>query len=140
MSLTVGVNSWATVAESDSYFADMFGRSAWVSFSNTEKEQLLITAYRFINQNSNISIPANSTMDKVKYGQFEMSWYLYGYYDTHEERVALYAQGVREFDISKFGEKLEAPDFPSTIWDYFDDFLTTAGGSIGLINRSLPES
>ena len=136
--ITVGVNSWATVSEADTYFLTSYGRDAWGTFTTATKESLLITAFNLITQSAELAVPAGSTEAIVKQAQYELSWYIYGNWTTHEEREALYAQGVREFDISKFGEKLEAPRLPSRVTSMLNDYITNIGG-FALITRDLPE-
>ena len=123
MALTVGTNSWVTVAEADAYFADHFGRSAWAGLANSVKEQLLISAYRWIQQQAIFSISPTSTADAVKQAQYETAWYIYKYFDNHEDRRALITQGVKRFQISKFEEELEEAGFPKFIKDILKDSL-----------------
>lgn len=137
MALTVGTNSWVTVTEANDYFLTSYGRSVWASLSNSEKETLLISAYNWIQQQSIFSISATSTDSAVKQGQYETSWYIYSYWNQTEDRRALYAQGVREFKISKFSEKLEPPEFPQHIIDILEDFLINLGGGFSTWDRTL---
>jgi hypothetical protein len=44
MALTKGVNSYATVAEADVYFADRLDVAAWTAADETQKAQALVTA------------------------------------------------------------------------------------------------
>lgn len=44
MALAKGVNSYATVAEADSYFEDRLDVAAWTSATATQKAQALVTA------------------------------------------------------------------------------------------------
>jgi len=44
MALSKGVNSYATVAEADAYFADRLDASAWVAADATTKAKALVTA------------------------------------------------------------------------------------------------
>lgn len=136
--ITVGVNSWATVAEADTYFSTSYGRDAWGTFTTASKESLLITAFNVIRQSPVLNVPVSSTDELVKQAQYEMAWYIYGNWTTHQERESLYAQGVREFDISKFGEKLEAPQLPARVTSILDDYITNIGG-FAVITRDLPE-
>lgn len=140
MALTVGVNSWVTVVEADAYFSERWGASEWSTLTNNQKEQLLITAYRWIQAQAGYTISAAATADKVKQAQYEAAWYLYRYYESHEERRALYAQGVREFEISKFTEKLERPEFPQDIAELLEDYADSLGGSFPMFNRDLSQN
>lgn len=137
MALTVGVNSWATVAEADTYFNDRFNASAWSGFTNTDKETLLISAYRWIQSQRMFSISPAATSDIIKEAQFETAWYMYNYFANHEDRRALYAQGVRDFKISEFEETLEQATFPGHISDMLSDSIVSGGGSFPTARRSL---
>ena len=139
MALTVGTNSWVTVAEADTYFLNRYGASGWAGFSIANKEILLISAYNWIQQQAIFSISASSTSAKVKQAQYEAAWFLYNYMSSMEERRALYAQGVRSFHISKFSESLQAPEFPVFIATILEDSLTSAGGTFPTVSRDMAE-
>lgn len=140
MSLTVGTNSWVTVAEADTYFADSFGRSAWSGLSNAVKEQLLITSYRWIQQQRLFTIPATSTEEIVKQAQMELAWFVYNYKADYDKRSALYDGGVRKFKIEQFEEELAENSFPSEIQDMLSDYITKGSGSFPKISRSLNDN
>lgn len=137
--ITVGTNSWVTLDEANTYLDEKFGASAWASLTNNTKEQCLITAYRWINRLSNYSISSSTT--KLKYAQIELAWYVYTYYDSHLKHEALIAQGVEEFDISKFSEtstgKITIPD---TVKDLLDEYDIGSGGYLPLIEREVVEN
>jgi hypothetical protein len=138
MSLTVGTNSWVSVAEADTYFSDHWtASSTWSGLTNTQKEQLLITAYRWIQAQSAFSISPAATAALVKTAQMELAWYVYNYMTETEDRRALYAQGVREFELSKWSETLEKGGFPPFIADYLDDYTTRVGGRFPTATREL---
>ncbi len=46
MALTLGVNSYSTVADADVYFADSLGANAWVNAGLTDKANSLVSASR----------------------------------------------------------------------------------------------
>lgn len=48
MALQKGVNSYATVDEADTYFADRLDVAAWSSASETQKPQALVTATKML--------------------------------------------------------------------------------------------
>ena len=61
MALTVGVNSWVTQIKADSYLSEKFGIGTdWTGLTPAEKDQALITAFRWIQSLSNYSISASS--------------------------------------------------------------------------------
>ncbi len=131
--LTVGSNSWVTLAYANSYFEVNY--DAWFTLTTQQRINLLIRAYRWINQQTFFSIPAASTNIAVKQAQCETAWYIYNYYADHEKRRALYNQGVTRFQISKFSETLQGAKFPDFIKDMLEDFLTGVGGKFPIIER-----
>lgn len=140
MGLTVGTNSWVTVAEADSYLSEKFGiGTTWTSLTPSEKEQALITAYRWIQSLSIYTISPSSTEEKVKHAQIELALYVVKYYDEHNKRTALYAQGVRNFSISKWKENLDKSKLPFEVEDLLDDYLTGLGGQFPEFERELGE-
>lgn len=139
MALTVGTNSWVTVAEADTYFDERFGASAWAALPNATKEQLLISAYRWIQAQSLFTIAASSTAEIVKQAQMETAWYMYKYWDQHEDRRALVAQGVTDFKISQFEETLSEVKFPGFISDMLEDFITGGGSTFPVVNRTFEQ-
>lgn len=122
MSLVVGTNSWVTLVEANAYMNDKWDASDWSGLTDLQKESLLISAYRRIR--SVFSIAASNTDENVKYAQIELAWYIYEYWDDHERRAALYAQGVREFKISRFSETLVGTQLPQHVLDLLDDYNT----------------
>ena len=106
MSLTVGTNSWCTVAEADSFLDDWYGASSWASLTNAVKEDLLITAFWKIYTNKNYTIAKSATDENVKNAQAITAFYIYENNASIKKRLALQGQGVTEFEISKFREKL----------------------------------
>lgn len=139
MALAVGTNSWVTVAEADAYFLEKFGASAWAALPNATKEQLLISAYRWIQSQTMFTIAASSTLAIVKQAQYEAAWYMYKYWDQHEDRRALVAQGVTDFKISQFEETLSESKFPKFITDMLDDFITGGGFSFPVVTRTFEQ-
>lgn len=137
--VTVGSNSWITRAEADAYLEEKWGASAWASLSATEKDQLIITAYRWINQQPNLSIPAASTLLIVKNAQCEAAWFVYKYWAGFEQRRALIVSGVKEFEVSNFTETLEKVAFPDFISGMLIEFTTGEGGYFPTAKRELSE-
>jgi hypothetical protein len=105
MSLTVGTNSWCTVAEADSFLNDWYGASSWASLSNTVKEMLLVTAFWKIYGNSKYTIAKSETDENVKNAQIITAFYIYENNASIKKRLALQGQGVTEFEVSKFREE-----------------------------------
>lgn len=135
--LVVGSNSWCSVAEADSYFDEKYGASAWASLSMDDKERLLISAYRWINQQSFFSISASSTSGIVKQAQYEVAWFIYNYKADYDKRRALNASGVTSYRILDFSESLKDAGFPEFIKSMLDDFIIEVGGTFPRISRDL---
>lgn len=137
--LTVGTNSWVTVAEANTYFDEKYGASAWATLGLHEKERLLISGYRWIMAQSFFSISPASTAPAVKQAQCEAAWFLYMHNEALEKRRGLYVTGVRQFDISAFSETLAEPAFPEFIKDILDHFTVGMGGTFGTASRTLDD-
>lgn len=139
ITITVGTNSWITQDEADSYFDEKWGASAWASLSDNEKAQLIITAYRWINQQSNLSIPAASSSQIVKNAQMEAAWFICCYWTEYEKRRALNASGVSTFRVSSFSESLNNVKFPDFILNMLIDFIANGGQYFPRIQRDLSD-
>jgi hypothetical protein len=139
VTLTVGVNSWVTVAEADQYFEERWNAAAWAGLSLTAKQQLLITAYRWIFYSPLFNIPASSTSETVKTAQMELAWYIYNYFQEHEDRQAIYSQGVRDFKLSRWEEELDKGGMPDIIKEILFDELINEGGVFPRVSRDFEE-
>lgn len=136
--VTVGTDSWVTVAEADTYFSMKYGAGAWAGLSNDQKVQLLVSAHNWIQSQPDISIPETSTDTKVKQAQCEAAWYIYLHWENHDKRRALEAQGVKAFHVGNFGETLEIGQFPGWLKDLVSDFYSK-GGQFPVTHRSLED-
>lgn len=134
--IIVGTNSWVTIIEADAYFDDRFGASAWAGFSEPVKSELLISAYRWIQQQSMFTISASASAEKIKQAQYETAWFIYNYFSKYEERRALFASGVRKFKIEQFEEELEEVGFPKFISDLLSDSITKGSGTFPTVKRT----
>jgi hypothetical protein len=140
MSIIVGTNSWVTLAEANAYFASKYNAATlWATLANAVKEQLLISAYYWIQQQKAFSISPASTAAKVKQAQYEAAWFIYKYGDEYEKRRALSDEGVKSFSISKFSETLDGAQFPAFIADILDGFATGTGGKFPFVQRSFDD-
>lgn len=63
MALTKGVNSYATVAEADSYFENRLDVAAWTSASAEQKAQALITATMLLDEQSWVGYAVSDSQD-----------------------------------------------------------------------------
>jgi len=98
MAIEVGVNSWVTMDEADTYFSERIGASNYWT-SGADKEQALITAYRQIKNAYNLS--AETTDNNIKYAQCEQALFLIAFSDEIFRRASLQAQGVVKAGIVK---------------------------------------
>jgi hypothetical protein len=124
LTLTVGTNTYVTLAEANAYLEGKFGADGWFSLTDTVKKQCLITAYRWIVR---LGVSPTSTANNVKSAQVELAWWIYQRYAEYEDREALYAGGVRDFTVLKWSEELEAPDVPSFIKDLIGEEIGLGG-------------
>ena len=115
--IVVGTNSWVTLAESNTYFQAKYGAGEWTTLSATNREQLLISAYRWLSNSPLVSGSVSS--QKLKDAQCEAAWYIYKWDEGIERRRALKGQGVKSFTASKFSETydLYKQDIPQFILD-----------------------
>ena len=120
MSLVAGTNSWATVAEADTYLTDRMDAEGWFDIPETDepgvrsKETLLISAFHWLM--SALDLSASLTSDDVKNAQIEAAWWLNNHYSALDERRAAIFTGVEDFEMSRRSEKLnianlKVPDF-----------------------------
>lgn len=124
MALTVGTNSWVTLAEAETYFSERIDSTPWSSLAdNATKEKYLISAYRWIIYDPMFSVPSTSSSDAVKFGQCEAAIFLISYSKEYDKRQALIASGVKEFVYSRWEEKLGEAVKPLSVINYF-----TSGG------------
>lgn len=131
MALTVGTNSWVTVAESNLYLADKYGAGDWAGLTDAVKEQLLITAFWTIYSSPDYTIAKTSTNELVKNAQIETAWFMYTYDSEIWKRLALQGIGVTEFEISEFREKLsKGSPIPLIASGMLEDFSTYAGSAL----------
>jgi len=134
MSLILHTNSWVTIAEADNYLSDKFGASAW-SLS-TEKEALLVTAFYEIYTTPNITIPKNSTNERVKWAQIELAFWLLQHDQDRGIRESLQVMGVTSAKADDTQENYNCKFIlPPTIANLLSDFMS--GLQIGHVNRKI---
>jgi hypothetical protein len=63
MALAKGINSYANVAEADSYFEDRLDVAAWIDASDEQKAQALVTATRHLDNLDWIGIAVSSSQN-----------------------------------------------------------------------------
>lgn len=111
MAVNVGVNSWVTILEADAYLTDILYTQKWFGLNNTEliegvpsRTNTLVTAFFWLYNNPDYSIPITSTDVNVKNAQAEAALFLIKYYDDYDRRRMLISAGVESFDRSKWSE------------------------------------
>lgn len=128
--MTLNVDTWVTISEANSYLNTKWGAQSWASLSQSDKEKLLISAFRWINSLSDYSIAATCTEAKVKYAQIECAWIIYTAWDDYQKRQDLYQSGVRSFNFDGWQESLVKPDLPFLVKELLSGFVTGSGGRI----------
>jgi len=119
MAITVGTNSWISLADANTYFESHIGSSPWDALSDNDKEKYLVTAYRWIYYDNAFNVPASSSETAVKYGQCEAALYLINYYTDMQKHEAIIANGVKSFSYGKRSEELSEIKKPQTVISMF---------------------
>ena len=131
----LGAETWVTVVEANTYFLHKWGAGAWAALSTSDKESLLISAYRWIKSLNSLTI--SIVTDNLKNAQYETAWYIYKFWTEHEKRSALIASGVKEFEVSEFSETLGAAQFPASIFELLKSYVTKGTAQIVKVYRDL---
>ncbi len=92
MSITVGTNSWVTVAEANTYMGDRIKAGDYWTDGAGDNEDALITAYKWLNAGK-FSFPDTSTQP-MKDAQCEMALFLLQHQPDLDLRMGLQVQGV----------------------------------------------
>ena len=129
MALVVGQNSWASVAEANTYLTDRIYADEWFNLDSSgnpgvvTKESLLVSSFNWLLGNSSFSLSSALTNDNVKQAQIEGALFLFKHYVELDERRAAKASGVTEFKISQRMEKLDGDIVvPSNISDLLSSY------------------
>lgn len=129
---------WATVSEADAFFDAEYGFLEWDSYADTEKAQLLTTAYRRLFYDHNYVWPATTTT------QMQQANILLAYYTAtdgeSEKRASLQQQGVTKFQISKFSEEYRddianVSQYPLRVANLIAGYRLPGGAALGEITR-----
>ncbi len=129
MALVVGQNSWASVAEANTYLTDRIYAEDWFNLDSSgdpgmvTKESLLVSSFNWLLGNLSFSLSSALTDDNVKNAQIEGTLFLLNHYVELDERRAAKASGVTEFKISQRMEKLDGDIVvPSIISDLLSSY------------------
>ena len=135
--IIVGTNSWVTEVEADAYFeARLNASTVWSALTSPDKIILLISAFNWIRQQPGLDVAASETNEIVKQAQYETAWYMHNYFQDHEDRQALHASGVRDFELSDFQEQLNEPQFPAFVVGMLKDYITSYEEVFFLLDRN----
>jgi hypothetical protein len=141
LQVIVGTDSWCNQTYALAYFAKRWKSGDWVALSSDEQVQLLVTAFKWIQQQDIFLISPTETHDDVKQAQCEAAWYLYKYWEDQQKSYAFGAQQVRNFSIGSFSQRQDDPGntpmFPPNVSEILCNYKTRLGGSFPAINRSL---
>jgi hypothetical protein len=138
LTLTIGTNTWVTLAQANNYFEGKWNAGAWTGLSDTQKKQLLISAYEWISGEPDYVI--SGITNKLRKAQMELAWFIYNNDSTYEKHEALWASGVRDFDVSKFSETLEEPSLPIKVKNLLKDYDYGSGGYVPLQERDVSDN
>lgn len=96
--ITVGTNSWVTLAEAEAYFRTRLGSSGyWNGTAN--KVAALVTAFKQLLRCGMFNIAATDTAQAIKDAQCEMALFLLIHQEDMDSRAGLQAQGVTKAGI-----------------------------------------
>lgn len=122
MAVTVGLNSWVTIAEADAYLTSRAGAAEWFALDDSpvnpgedSKETFLITAFYWLLDDPGFGLSAALTDDYVKRAQIEAALFLSKYREDFENREAKQAGGVERFKNSKWEEDLGLVSKPQVV-------------------------
>jgi len=133
--MVVGTNSWITLVEANAYFLYKYGAIAgWSVLSDSDKESLLISSYRWIINNPNYTIPSAATEQNIKDAQCEGGWFIYKYWTGYVKRESLIAGGVKSFRLSKFSETFGEQSLPQSIKNLLEGDMNS---SFSVVTRDL---
>ncbi len=138
--VVVGTNSWASVAEADAYFGAKYGAAAWAALSLMEKTQLLISACRWLMQQTSLALSLSDASSTLKDAQCETAWFLLNWQTDYDKRRALISSGVRSYRVLDFSESLTEVTFPKYLSDMLVDYATSPGTYFPRVDRNLEDN
>ena len=111
MSIVIGVNSWATIAEADEYLTTKVGSGPWfglidspASPGDPSKESYLIMAFETLVYKPGYNLAPDNTDDNLKKAQIELAYYFVGNYAQFVEQSDMANRGLSSFTLSKWSE------------------------------------
>jgi hypothetical protein len=151
MALVKGTNSYATVLEAEEYFGDRLDVSAWLSASDSQKTQSLVTASLYFNNfrwlgtaisdSQSLAFPRNITYyesilgknvtisavpDRIVKATFELAYHL-----LNNDGLLDDTGSVTDITVETINLKIrtEASKTPSTVKKYISPLLENGGSN-----------
>ncbi len=133
MAFVVGVDSWVTVAEADTYLTYRMGSDEWFDLiaeavpGAVSKETVLGSACKELINCPSITLSISTTNDAVKNAQIEMALFLVEHYDEFNDRRAAIATGLDSFYLGRRREDLRTffVGVPEYILSMLSDYSNT---------------
>lgn len=144
MAVVIGVNSWAGIAEADSYLYYRPDSAAWFnlpSLSETQgqetKEAYLLLAYSLLIYHTDYFLTANMTDPAVKEAQIEFAFYLCTEYAKYKKQMydlygedKIQSENQSKWSITYFQERFAEGPLPFSV----SSRLSTFGSNCAVIN------
>jgi len=133
MAISVGTNSWVTIAEADVYLTNRLDAENWFLLTDEEdpgeasKTTYLVTAFYMLYNNTDFQIALDCSDVNVKNAQCEMALFLLNNYADFYRRMSLIASGVDDFTRSKWSETLGKIEIPYNIIGMLRFYGSAAG-------------
>jgi hypothetical protein len=145
MALIKYTNSWVDVIDANDILSDEFTAGTWSTISDVIKAQLLVTAFNWMYHYPYFAIPKDISgmtdpqKSNIEFAQSKLAMWYYNYGLTHEQRMAIQADGVESFRLSTWSEKLDKKltDLPQFVLDILNDELINKGGYIFTVDRDI---
>ena len=135
MSLTLGTNTWITLANAELYMATRLGAS---TFWHTAiaKEAALVTAYNMLVNCGLFEIPSEVSAN-MEQAQCEMALFLLQHGADMDARMGLQAQGVSQAGIVQetYGKEVEGIPLPPIVKQLLKEYLIDSDIQIIAIER-----
>lgn len=150
---TVGAansNSYVTVAEADAYFDDSFGKGLWPSTPSTDREALVITASRMLDQFilwygnkaddlQSMEWPRTGTRydddvipSKVKYATYELAYYI-----LENNGVSFANQSIESVKVGPVAVEFSPNSVDAGIPSFIENLITDLGSPIVVGNNTV---
>jgi len=113
MALSVGQNSWATIAEGDTYLTDRIDASSWFDLGDTgspgalSKTALLVSSFHWLIGDGSLLLAPTLTDANVKNAQIEGALFLMKYSAELQAKRAFLSFGGKTFRMSKRWESFD---------------------------------